>query len=152
MDAFERWGLDYVSMPTTSSGNKKILTAIDYCTGQGLAEPCTSESAQMVIEFLERLMCQYGKPSSLIMDNGGPFSAATLRAWARVLGIRIIHAAPYRPQTNGKVERFNGTFVRLLKRMAFESDVEWDDAHVFGQALFAYRTARSSPSGQSPFS
>jgi transposase InsO family protein len=50
----------------------------------------------------------------VLTDNG---SAYRSRAWAAALG-RITHkrTRPYRPQTNGKVERFNRT---LLEEWAY---------------------------------
>jgi putative transposase len=45
------------------------------------------------------------------VDNGGPYVAEALERTCGVLGIRLVHSRPYRPQGRGKVERANG-FIR----------------------------------------
>ena len=67
-------------------------------------------------ELLWGLFEQYGLPDSLLCDNA--FSAPVGLSWfdARLvrLDIKPIHGRPYHPQTQGKVEGFNGTVEREL--------------------------------------
>src|SRR6266508_3466082 len=50
-----------------------------------------------------------GLPDSLYADNGSPFASKQLQRICAVLGIRLVHSAPGRPQGRGKLERFFGT-------------------------------------------
>ena len=43
----------------------------------------------------------------LYADNGAPFSNAWLSRTTAVLGIRLVHSAPYSPEGRGKQERLN---------------------------------------------
>ena len=151
MEAFERWGVDFVEMKRAASGKRILLTAIDYCTSQGLAKPVDSESAEEVITFLEDLINHYGKPSSLVCDNGRAFISTDLQNWAKLRGIRLVYASVYHPQTNGKVEKFNGLLVRSLLRLQDTHASDWDQPSVLGAALLAYRSTKSTVTGQSPF-
>jgi putative transposase len=45
-------------------------------------------------------------PDLLYVDNGSAFSSAQLQRVCAVLGIRLVHSQPGRPQGRGKVERF----------------------------------------------
>jgi transposase InsO family protein len=67
-------------------------------------------------DLLWGLFEQYGLPSSLLCDNA--FSASVGLSWfdARLvrLDIQPLHGRPRHPQTQGKVERFNGTSEREL--------------------------------------
>ena len=45
-------------------------------------------------------------------DNGSCYIAHTFRDRLESYGIRQLFTRPYRPQTNGKAERFIGTLVR----------------------------------------
>jgi transposase InsO family protein len=44
-------------------------------------------------------------PKGVVFDQGGAFRGKLLEAFCRNLGIRLIHASPQHPQTNGKLER-----------------------------------------------
>lgn len=47
-----------------------------------------------------------GVPECLYVDNGSPFACEQLARACAVLGIRLIHSRPGRPQGRGKIERF----------------------------------------------
>lgn len=47
-----------------------------------------------------------GVPRSIYVDNGSAFVAAPLLRACAVLGIRLIHSRPGRPEGRGKIERF----------------------------------------------
>jgi len=47
-----------------------------------------------------------GVPQQLYVDNGAPFASGQLARVCAVLGIRLTHSAPGRPQGRGKIERF----------------------------------------------
>jgi transposase InsO family protein len=42
----------------------------------------------------------------LLTDNGSPYVSRALRRIVRLLGLRHSRTRPYRPQTNGKCERW----------------------------------------------
>lgn len=47
-----------------------------------------------------------GVPRSIYVDNGSAFVAAPLLRACAVLGIRLVHSRPGRPEGRGKIERF----------------------------------------------
>jgi putative transposase len=47
-----------------------------------------------------------GVPRAIYVDNGSAFVAAPLLRACAVLGIRLVHSTPGRPQGRGKIERF----------------------------------------------
>jgi len=73
-------------------------------------------SHQTAWDLLWELFDRYGLPDSILCDNA--FSASVGLSWfdARLVRLSIdpIHGRPYHPQTQGKVERFNGTANREL--------------------------------------
>src|SRR5207244_10713313 len=56
-------------------------------------------------DVLRAAIQRRGLPVQLHVDNGAPFSNAALQRSCAVLGIRLIHSRPYRPQSRGKQER-----------------------------------------------
>jgi transposase InsO family protein len=84
-----------------------------FVVGYGLH---ASQSSALVLEVLRAALASYGTPAEILTDNGSQY--VTWRgksAFARELerrGIRQVVAAPRRPQTLGKIERFWGTLWR----------------------------------------
>ena len=84
-----------------------------FIVGYGLH---ASQSSALVLEVLRAALTSYGTPQEILTDNGSQY--VTWRgksAFSRELEKRGIHqvvAAPRRPQTLGKVERFWGTLWR----------------------------------------
>jgi putative transposase len=56
-------------------------------------------------DVLRAAIQRRGVPEQLLVDNGAPYSHAALQRSCAVLGIRLIHSRPYRPQSRGKQER-----------------------------------------------
>ncbi len=84
-----------------------------FIVGYGLH---ASQSSALVLEVLRAAITSYGTPEEILTDNGSQY--VTWRgksAFAKELekrGIRQVVAAPRRPQTLGKIERFWGTLWR----------------------------------------
>lgn len=47
----------------------------------------------------------YGKPKRLFVDNGGPYDNKQLSLICASLGVELIHAKPYSPESKAKIER-----------------------------------------------
>jgi transposase InsO family protein len=95
-----------------------------FVVGYGLH---ASQSTALVLEVLRAALAGYGTPEEVLTDNGTQY--VTWRgksAFAREcekLGIRQIVAAPHRPQTLGKIERFWGTVWRECVEAAVFTDL-----------------------------
>lgn len=62
-------------------------------------------------EVLRQAILRRGLPEAIHLDNGAPFANAAVERTCAVLGIRLLHSQPYRPQGRGKQERLN-RFIR----------------------------------------
>jgi transposase InsO family protein len=84
-----------------------------FIVGYGLH---ASQSSALVLEVLRAALTSYGTPQEILTDNGTQYvtwrgkSAFTKELEKR--GIKQVVAAPRRPQTLGKIERFWGTLWR----------------------------------------
>jgi transposase InsO family protein len=84
-----------------------------FLVGYGLH---ASQSSALVLEVLRAALTSYGTPEEILTDNGSQY--VTWRgksAFSKELekrGIKQVVAAPRRPQTLGKIERFWGTLWR----------------------------------------
>src|SRR5262249_35004090 len=66
-------------------------------------------------------------------------------------GIQQHHSSPYYPQGNGQAEATNKTLIKILKKTC-ESYRHSDWPEKLVEALWAYRTSISTPTGQTPYS
>jgi len=62
-------------------------------------------------------MMTYGKPVTLLTDNGKEFMGYLIQNLLRCFGIKHQHTLPYHPQTNGRLEKFNNTLTQMLAKM-----------------------------------
>jgi len=72
---------------------------------------CANQQTETVRQQLIIAFRRYGMPERLITDNGSPYVSAAHAIACRALGIRHLRTRPYRPQTNGKAERFIRTML-----------------------------------------
>ena len=56
----------------------------------------------------------------LLSDNGPGYIARAFREYLQLVGIRHILAAPFHPQTNGKLERYHQTLKRSVNQLPYE--------------------------------
>ena len=101
------------------AGWQYLYVAIDDHSRLGFAAVHPDETADSALTFLEQLVRFYGAHGiaveRVLTDNGTCFK----RRWADACaarGIAVRKTRPYRPQTNGKAERFIRT---LLERWAY---------------------------------
>jgi putative transposase len=108
---------------------------------------------------LRPALASRGVPESAYVDNGSAFTDAWLLRACAVLGVKLVHSRPGRPQGRGKVERFFRTV-----RDQFLVEITGDDGRAGTRAadlaelnrLFAawvsvsYHRAVHSETGQAP--
>ena len=113
----EIWQLDATNFFIPEFGYYKGIPVIDDHSRKLLACPVrpdeSGESASDAVELaLEKAQgeghVRQGKPT-LLTDNGAGFAGEVMAKYLKARGVRHIFGAPYHPQTQGKVERFNRT-------------------------------------------
>jgi transposase InsO family protein len=96
-------------------GWEYVHVAVDDCTRLAYVEVLDDEKATTAIAFLRRAVAFYRRhgitTERLITDNGSAYRSAVHAIACRAMGIRHLRTKPYRPQTNGKAERFIRTLL-----------------------------------------
>ena len=134
-------------LPRSSTGNKYILVC-DYATHYPEAIPMRTVDAEHVAEELVTMFAHVRVPREILMDQGTNFMSKLLAELYNLLHIHPIRTSPYHPQTDGLVERFNGTSKSMLRKTALEGK-DWDQ--LLPYLLFAYREVPQATTGFSPF-
>jgi transposase InsO family protein len=95
-----------------------------FIVGYGLH---ASQSGALVLEVLRAALSSYGSPEEILTDNGTQYVTWRGKSmFTRELekrGIKQVVAAPRRPQTLGKIERFWGTLWRECIETAVFQDL-----------------------------
>jgi transposase InsO family protein len=96
-------------------GWEYVHVAIDDYSRLAYAEVLLDEKASTAAGFLRRASAYYRRHGIIIerilTDNGSPYRGVLHAVACRQLGIRHLRTRPYRPQTNGKAERFIRTLL-----------------------------------------
>jgi transposase InsO family protein/transposase len=97
------------------AGWEFVHIAIDDCTRLAYVEVLGDEKATTAVGFLRRAIAFYRRHGitveRLMTDNGSAYRSTVHAIACRALGIRHLRTRPYRPQTNGKAERFIRTLL-----------------------------------------
>jgi transposase InsO family protein len=92
-----------------------VHVAVDDYSRLAYAEVLDDETAASAAGFLRRAVAFYRRygitVERVLTDNGGCYRAVLHALVCRLLGIKHLRTRPYRPQTNGKVERFIRTML-----------------------------------------
>jgi transposase InsO family protein len=92
-----------------------VHIAIDDATRLAYAEVLDDERAETAVCFLRRAVGVFNahgfEVERLLTDNGNPYRSTVHAICCRELGIRHLRTRPYRPETNGKAERFIRTML-----------------------------------------
>jgi transposase InsO family protein len=96
-------------------GWEYVHIAVDDYSRLAYAEVLLDETASTAAGFLRRAAAFYRRHGitieRILTDNGAPYRGVVHAVACRHLGIRHIRTRPYRPQTNGKAERFIRTLL-----------------------------------------
>jgi transposase InsO family protein len=97
------------------TGWDAVHVAIDDATRLAYVEVLPDETATTAAGFLARAIEFFARHGitveRLLTDNGSPYRSTVHAIACRALGIRHLRTRPYRPQTNGKAERFIRTLL-----------------------------------------
>jgi transposase InsO family protein len=92
-----------------------VHVAVDDYSRLAYAEVLPNEKARTAIAFLGRAIEFFARRGvrveRVITDNGAAYVSTAHAIACRALGVRHIRTRPYRPQTNGKAERFIRTLL-----------------------------------------
>jgi transposase InsO family protein len=98
-----------------TAGWEFVHVCVDDATRLAYVEVLDDEKATTAAAFLRRAVAFYRRHGitveRLITDNGSAYRSTVHAIACRTMGIRHLRTRPYRPQTNGKAERFIRTLL-----------------------------------------
>ncbi|GBO04253.1 Gag-Pol polyprotein [Araneus ventricosus] len=123
---FEHIHIDIVGRLPPSRGYSYCFTCIDRFTRWPEAFPIQNITAETVARTLyENWICCFRAPSKITTDQGKQFESHLFKSLAALLGTETIRTSPYRPSSNGIIERIHR---HLKSSIRCHTDQGWADA------------------------
>ncbi len=143
----QMWATDASYFRVVGWGYYYLVTVMDdysrFILAHRLQRDMTSES---FIEVVQEAVDRTGMDrvpitdrTRLLSDNGPGYISRAFRDYLGMVGIRHILAAPFHPQTNGKLERYHQTLKRDVNQVPYELPSDLEEAIVAFVSYYNYR-------------
>jgi len=115
---FAMWGMDIIGpFPSGKGQCKFLLVGIDYFTKWIEVEPLATITTAKVKGFVSKsIICRFGIPHTIVLDNDRQFVDQALIAYYEGLGIRHVTSSVEHLQTNGQAEAAKQVTLNELKK------------------------------------
>jgi transposase InsO family protein len=130
----QMWATDASYFKVIGWGYYYMVTVMDdysrFILAHKLQRDMTSDSfievVQEAVDHTGMTEIPVENRTSLLSDNGPGYVSRAFNDYLHLVGIRHILAAPYHPQTNGKIERYHQSIKRDVNQVPYElpSDLE----------------------------
>ena len=130
----QMWATDASYFKVIGWGYYYMVTVMDdysrFILAHKLQRDMTSDSfievVQMAVDHTDMTEIPVENRTRLLSDNGSGYVSRAFNDYLHLVGIRHILAAPYHPQTNGKLERYHQSIKRDVNQVPYElpSDLE----------------------------
>jgi transposase InsO family protein len=117
--------IDLMHMIKSTDNKNYILTVVDVFTGFVMLRALPDCSAATVARELWDIFCIIGIPKILQSDNGSEFVNEIIRWLCTHRGIAHRVITSWHPESDGKVERSNGTIRQTINKMVKGVHVHW---------------------------
>ena len=145
----EMWQADFKGHFSMENGIRchPLNIIDDYSRMNICCTPLLSEKFPDVKACVTKAFEEYGLPFSFLCDNGNPWGTSQstgftqFEVWLMELGILTLHGRFLHPQTQGKEERFNGSFTKECLKYHKIRDLE-DATRIFAEYREFYNNVR----------
>ncbi len=136
MRPHQMWATDASYFRVVGWGYYYLVTVMDDYSRFILAWKLQKDmSANSLIEVVQEAVDATGMTevpiedrTKLLSDNGAGYVSRSFRDYLRLVGLGHILAAPFHPQTNGKVERYQRSLKREVNQLPYELPSQLDKA------------------------
>ncbi len=111
----------------STQGNRYILMIVDQFTKWLTCVALPDQSAESISNaFFDNFVCILGVPTEIHTDQGRNFDGKVFQSICDLLQIDKTRTTPYRPRSNGQVERYNRTVLQFIRCFLERKQTEWD--------------------------
>lgn len=132
--------------PKSSNQHQFILTLVDHFSKWAEAVPIVNHTAPTVARALmTHVFSRFGAPRQILSDLGAEFQSKLFSELLQWMEIHQLRTTPYKPSTNGTVERFHRTLNSMLGKVVKESQRDWHER--LPLVMAAYRSTVHNATG-----
>jgi IS30 family transposase len=115
----ERWSIDIVGKLTAAPGNYTFeVITVEYFKKWVEAKALTNVSSATIKKFFwQNIICQYGVPRHITVDNAKYFDNGMFKEFYEQIGMKVAFVSVYHPQSNGAVEKANSLIFEAMKKI-----------------------------------
>jgi transposase InsO family protein len=125
--------------------------AVEYFSKWIEAKPlATITSVTFQKFFWQNIVCCFGVPKAITVDNGTQFDAEAFKEFCDQIGTKIHFASVRHSESNGLVERANGIIMTGIMKLIFNQPRgKWPDELI--KVVWSHNTIVSRSTGFTPF-
>ena len=127
VEPYSAIAIDLVDMShfETTSGYKYLLDGVDMFSRFLYSVPLKNKEEKTVLDGFKKIL-KIQKFKSFRSDNGSEFKNALMKSYCDKSKIKQVFSSPHLPQSNGAIERQNGTLKRLIfKQIQINESYDW---------------------------
>jgi len=112
--------------------------------------PLEDQTAEQVAKaFVDQMVLMYGIPQIILSDCGSQFLSETFKSVCKLLGIKHVHSASFRSQSNGSNERSHESLIEYLRSYVAADLGDWDQCVKYATSV--HDTTPHSATNYMPF-
>jgi hypothetical protein len=133
-------------LPPAQGNLKYVVVAIEYFSKWIEVKPLATITSITVQKFFwQNIVCRFGVPKAITVDNGTQFDAKAFKDFCNQIGTKIHFASVRHPESNGLVERANGIIMTGIMKLIFNQPRgKWPDELIKVVWIHNITTSRST--------
>jgi transposase InsO family protein len=130
---------------------KYVVVAVEYFSKWIEAKPLATITSTTVQKFFwQNIVCRFGVPKAITVDNETQFDAKTFKVFCDQIGTKIHFASVRHPESNGLVERANEIIITgIMKSIFNQPKGKWSGELI--KVVWNHNTVVSRSRGFTPF-
>jgi hypothetical protein len=138
-------------LPPAQGNLKYVVVAVEYFSKWIEAKPLAIITSAIVQKFFwQNIVCRFGVPKAITVDNGTQFDVETFKTFCDQIGTKIHLASVRHPESNGLVERTNRIIItEIMKSIFNQPRGKWPDKLI--KVVWNHNIVVSRSRGFTPF-
>jgi hypothetical protein len=138
-------------LPPAQGNLKYVVVVVEYFSKWIEAKPLATITSVTVQKFFwQNIVCRFGVPKAITVDNRTQFDAEAFKEFCEQIGMKIHFASVRHLESNGLVERANGIIMTGIMKLIFNQPRgKWLDELI--KVVWSHNTTISRSTGFTPF-